>query len=470
MKRSRLYVSVLLLVPVLSFSQTGATCTSPIPIPMDGVLRNYTISASTGSNLVCTSSGTTPITYFSIVANSSAEDMLLKITGPNNQPVEVAFYDGIACTNGNLESASSICFYDGKGIWAPSESFVITANKTYIIRIKTATTGTIQISGQHYTPPNNSCLTATTIGTQLLFDNNAAHKPTTDVSTSGICAADIDNTAIYVYTVGVTGTSSVSIENMDFDNNYQSNMLNLGFQVGLFKGTCAGLTSIACYVGVATNAQISAGVLPAGTKVYVAIDGILGSNCDYGIRAINSVILAAELKYFTAWKQPEGNILKWTSLKEYDNTFFEIERSVDGLNYETIDRIAGQLRSNSEKDYQYIDLSPPSKSFYRLKMITTGGKASYSNIIKVDRTNANFKVRVGNIVNDQLSLRVNDVKEQRMSIKIIDPSGREVYQQNSKIKPGENLININANNLSNGFYYLILTGTDYREAFPFIKS
>jgi riboflavin synthase alpha subunit len=103
-------------------------------------------------------------------------------------------------------------------------------------------------------------------------------------------------------------------------------------------------------------------------------------------------------------------------------------------------------------------------------MITTGGKASYSNIIKVDRANTNFKVRFGNIVNDQLSLRVNDVKEQRMSIKIIDPSGKEVYQQNSKIKPGENLININANNLSNGFYYLILTGTDYREAFPFIKS
>ena len=120
---------------------------------------------------------------------------------------------------------------------------------------------------------------------------------------------------------------------------------------------------------MATNAQINVGVLPAGTKVYVAIDGILGSNCDYGIRAINSVILAAELKYFTAWKQPEGNILKWTSLKEFDNAFFEIERSVDGLNYETIGRIAGQVKSNSEKDYQYMDLSSPSKSFYRLKMI-----------------------------------------------------------------------------------------------------
>jgi len=470
MKRIGLYLSLILLVPVLSFSQTGATCTSPIPIPMDGVSRSYTISSATGSNLVCTSSGTTPITYFSIVANSSAEDMLLKITGPNNQPVEVAFYDGIACTNGNLELASSICYYDGKGIWAPAENFVITTNKTYILRIKTAVTGTIQISGQYYTPPNNSCLTATTISTELLFDNNATHKPGSGVTPTGLCAGALENTAFYVYTIDVTGTSSVSIENMSFDNNYGSNLISLGFEMGLFTGTCAGFTNVACYIGVAVNAQVSTPVLPAGTKVYVAIDGIMGSNCDYGIRAINSMVLAADLKYFTAWKMPEGNILRWVSLKEYDNAFFEVERSTDGINYNVINRLPGQVNSNAEKNYEYTDLSPLSKSFYRLKMITTSGKASYSNIIKVDRTNANFKVRFGNIVNDQLSLRVNDVKEQRMSIKIIDPSGREVYQQNSKINPGENLININSNKLSNGFYYLILTGTDYKEAFPFFKS
>src|SRR5260221_4419876 len=407
MKRSHLFICTLL-IPILSLSQGGASCADPIPIPMDGVCRNYTISSATGSNLVCTSSGTTPITYFSITANASAQDMLLKVTGSNNQPIEVAFYDGTSCTNGNLESVSSICFYDGNGDWAPAETFVITPNKTYILRIKTPTTGTIQICGQFYTPPNNSCLTATPIGPILVFDNNATHKPGTGVAPAGLCSGALENTAFYVFTVDVTGISTVSIENMNKDNNYQSNLSNLGYEVGLFTGNCAGLTSINCYIGI-SDAQLTTGVLPAGTKVYVAIDGILGSNCDYGIRAINSTsILPTTLKYFTAWKAPEGNILKWVSLNEYNNVSFEVECSVDGVNYKTIDRIASQVNSNFEKDYQYIDLSPPAKCFYRLKLTAASGKNTYSNIISVDRKfYINSKIRFNNTVTNQLALEIN---------------------------------------------------------------
>ena len=142
MKRSGIYICAILLVPFLSFSQPGSSCASPIPITMDSISRSYTISASTGSNVVCSSLGTSPITYFSLVANSSGQNMILRITGPNTGWVEVAFYDGTSCTNGYLETASSICFYDGTGLWAPSENFVITPNKTYILRIKTAATGT----------------------------------------------------------------------------------------------------------------------------------------------------------------------------------------------------------------------------------------------------------------------------------------------------------------------------------------
>ena len=117
-----LYISSL--IPYFSFSQ-GTTCANAITIPMDGVLRNYTISSSTGSNLVCTSSGTTSITYFIITSNSSAQSMLLDITGPGGQPVEVGFYNGVTCNNGAFEPASSICLYDGTGLWAPAETFSI---------------------------------------------------------------------------------------------------------------------------------------------------------------------------------------------------------------------------------------------------------------------------------------------------------------------------------------------------------
>ena len=471
MKRIGLYVSVILLVPVLSFSQTGASCASPFPITMDSISRSYTISASTGSNVVCSSLGTSPITYFSLVANSSAQNMILKITGPNTGWVEVAFYKSTSCTNSNLETASSICFYDGTGLWAPAENFVITPNQTYILRIKTAATGTLTIQGYYYTPPNNSCATAMPIGTILTFDNNAAHKPAVGISPAGVCAVSLTNTALYTYTVDYAGPTSISLENLVCDNHYQSDLLNLGFQVGIFKGSCAGLTNVACYIGVPGTFQFSGGTQAAGTQMYVAINGILSSNCEYGIRAINAVVLTAELKYFTAWKQPEGNILKWTSLKEFDNAFFEVERSADGTNYITIERVTGQINSNVEKTYQYLDPSPPAKCFYRLKMIANDGKKTYSNVIRVERqAKINSKITFNNIVTDQIILQTADLKEDKLLIRIVDLEGREVYHQNTTINSRNSLINVNTKNISKGLYYLILSGVDYKEAFPFIKS
>lgn len=471
MKRNCILICVILLVPFLSFSQPGSSCASPYSITMDSISRSYTISASTGSNVLCTSSGTSPVTYFSVVANSSAQNMILKITGPNTGRVEVAFYNGTSCTNGNFETESSICFYDGTGLWAPSQNFVITPNQTYILRIKTAVTGTLTIQGYYYTPPNNSCATAMPISTILSFDNNAAHKPAVGISPAGVCAGSLTNTALYTYTVDYTGPTSISLENLACDNNYQADLLNLGFQVGIFKGSCAGLTSVVCYLGVQETAQISAGTQLAGTQMYVAINGLVSSNCEYAIRAINAVVLAADLKYFTAFRSPNGNILKWVSLKEYDNAFFEVQRSTDGVNYSTITSIAGQGNSTTEKNYEYVDPSPPSKSFYRLKMITTDGKNSYSNILKVERgSKGNPKITLNNLVTDQLSLQINDLKQEKVSIRIIDQSGREVYRQNTQIRSGYNLINLKTEKISSGVYYLILSGVDYKEAFPFVKS
>ena len=471
MKQSSIFICVILLVPILSLSQAGSSCASPISIPMDGVCRNYTISSATGGNVVCTSSGTTPITFFSMVANSSAQNMLLKITGPNAQALEVAFYDGTSCTNGNLESPSSICLYDGQGDWTPAENFTITPNKTYILRIKTAITGNIQICGQYYTPPNNNCLGATAIGSELLVDNNAAHKPGSGVNPYDVCADVLENTAFYTYTVDITGSTSLSVERMNCDNNYESDLLKLGYQIGFFKGTCSGLIPVECYAGVDGSAQLSVGVLPTGTQVYVLIDGILGSNCDYSIRAINALVLAASLKYFTAWKTPEGNLLKWVSVKEIDNAFYEVERSLDGTNYTTIERISGEMNSYTEKNYQYLDPSPPPKCFYRLKMVSTDAKKTYSNVIRVERHDKiNSKITFNNFVGSQLILQVKNLKGDNLSIKIVDQSGREVYRQNIRLNSGYDLLNIPASNISRGLYYLIVTGTDYKEAFPFFKS
>lgn len=467
LKAILLYLS--LYTPFVSLAQ-GSSCATPIPIPLDGVCRNYTISASTGSNLICTVVGTSPITYFSVTTNSAAEDMMLNIIGPGGLPVEVAMYGGTSCTNGNLEPASSICFYDGRGIWAPAESYVLLPNKIYILRIKTGTTGTIQICGKSYTPPNDDCLGATQIGTLLTSDNNACHKPGPGVLPDQICAPSLQNTAFYYYIVDLTGESIISFENTSCDNNYESNGHANGYQFGVFTGTCSSLSYINCYVGTATNAQINTGVLTAGTKVYVAINGVLGSNCSYSVRGVNALVLSATLKYFTAWKVPEGNILKWVSLREFDNESFDVQRSVDGVNFITIGNVAGQINSNTEKNYQFSDFDAPVHCFYRLKEISTTGKHSYSNVIEVNRAGLpQIRIKMNNPVSRMLNMTINSSMNSTVEISLGNMNGQVLSRETISCKKGVNTYFRDLSSLSAGKYFITANMDGWKDTQSFIK-
>jgi hypothetical protein len=58
----------------------------------------------------------------------------------------------------------------------------------------------------------------------------------------------------------------------------------------------------------------------------------------------------------------------------------------------------------------------------------------------------------------------------KLSLKIIDNSGREVKSQNVRITPGENSVQLNTGSMNSGFYYLILTADNYKRTFSFVKS
>lgn len=465
-------VSILLYFLLLSVeisAQQGTSCTNPIPISLDDVCRDYTTSTSTGGNVVCTNTGSSPITYFSVTSNSAADNILLNITGPNSSAVEVAMYTNGSCTNPNLQSLSSMCLNDGNGLWAPAETFTVTANTTYILRIKTTSTGTIRICGKNYTPLNNDCFGAKEIGPLLVYDNNACHKPGTGITPGQLCASTLENTAFYTYTVESTGPTTLSIENATCDNGNGVN--SIGFQVGFFTGSCTSLYYIYCYAGFGSNIQVVTGDLLAGTKIYVAIDGIGGSNCEFGVRAINSQVLSASIKNFTGWKAPEGNILNWVSYFEFNNDRFEIERSENAVDFYKIGSVNGELNSDREKLYSFVDRNPSVKSFYRLKQVDINGKFKYFNIISINRTDLPFiDLKFKNPVSDKLFLNLQTNFKGKVGLKIISMSGVVVLSENLFCNKGDNQFQRNLSSLAQGKYLVMVEGENTKSSKIFIKA
>ena len=325
------------------------------------------------------------------------------------------------------------------------------------------------MSARNYPPPNGLCSGATWISPDATDDNNACVKASSEVTPVQLCAFSLENTAFYTYVVESNGVSSVQLNNISCDN--LNSAAETGFQIGFFVGSCGSLTKITCATGSGGSLSATTGWLPAGTQVFVAIDGTSGSNCSYTISAFNATVLPITLKYFTAWKRGDANRLTWMTTSEKNFSHFDIEKSADGVNFLRIGSTPGKGSSSSQTSYSFDDYEMKGVQYYRLKYVDANGQYMYSNVVRVTRDDVtNAKVIFSNHVTSSLALRIIDMEVDNLSIKIIDNSGREIRSQKVRINTGENSFNLNTSTIPKGLYYLMLSGENYKRTFSFVKS
>jgi hypothetical protein len=431
----------------------GITCATAISLTLDGVLRTYSTSSATGNYVVCSNyNSTSPVTWFSFNTNAQAQCPLFTITAMDGNQCEVAMYT--ACNGGNvLETNSSMCLDDGTGLWAPAHNFLLQANKTYYLRIKTSSSTTIQLAGQYYLPQNEKCNGATSVSTSALPDNNACHHGSTEVLPAQLSAFSLENTAFYQYYAANTGNTVINISSISCDNGTVNN--SNGFQIGFFTGSCGALIPLYSTSGSGSFVQATTPVLLAGTKVFVAIDGTSGSNCQYSISGINILgVLAEGFKNFSGWKTVSSNILKWTILHDMA-IYYEVERSFNGRDFSSIERINRINSFSDETNYCFEDKHPLPYAYYRIKQISNNGKAALSEVLLLKRENeSGFSLHIQNPINNSLQGWIEATSAAKINIAIIDMWGRVYLKDEINCNEGITQLYKNLSYLPAGKYIL----------------
>jgi hypothetical protein len=383
----------------------------------------------------------------------------MNITDPSGQPVEVAMYT--ACSGGSSSPvlSSSMCFDDGKGLWAPDQLYSLLANTTYMLRIKTTAATTLSICARHNTPLNDDCNGATPVTTVPVSDNNANHKGGPGVWASELCANTLENTAFYYYYVLNTGTTVININSIECDNGNGNN--SNGFQIGFFTGTCGSLVPISCDSGSVSFVQATTPVLAAGTKVTVAIDGYAGSNCSYALQGVNvSVLPTADVRKFTVLKSTTSNILTWDLSDEHPFKKVEIQRSGDNRSFSTIGYVtisANQLNSH----FSFPDEQPLNVGSYRLVFFDINGKKEVSHVIQVKRDKIkNLDVYFANMVTSALALKIATEENGRGDLFITGLNGQVYLKTQLLCMPGVNFFTKDVSTLPSGKYFLTLKQND----------
>jgi len=359
----------------------------------------------------------------------------------------------------------------GKGLWAQNLFDNLVPNATYYLRVRTQNSfgGNLQVCAKYYTPPNDICSGATSIGVVPVSDNNACHTSGPLVPAAQLCAITLENTAWYTYVVQNSGSSTITIDNISCNNGDGNN--NNGFQIGFFTGTCGSLIPISCNTGAGGTITATAVGLTAGSRIYVAIDGYSGSNCSYTVSASNVQILPVRLKEFTGWKMGAKNILKWVTVEESENDYFEIQRSVDRQNFIALGRIEGQEYSQTERHYLFEDISPEVRGLYRLKQVDLDGKATYSKLIEITRPEIpSLDLLSVRMEYDQLNLILKSSQKLKAQLNIIDMQGRLMKVDWINCDIGVNNLSKILQGLPMGQYYAVITYDREKKVKAFIKA
>ncbi len=179
-----------------------------------------------------------------------------------------------------------------------------------------------------------------------------------------------------------------------------------------------------------------------GIPVIIAYGNLLqGTNSQFQYVARYSPSAApVELKSFTGKAVNENNVLTWITETENQNVGFVIQRSIDGINYDSLTFIKSKAIngfSTTRIDYNYLDHSAYS-FYYRLVQIDRDGKTNISNIVYIDRDIENMKIFPNPVVLNNINITFYSNAEKTLELSIIDVTGNLIKRYFIEIERGEN--------------------------------
>jgi hypothetical protein len=201
--------------------------------------------------------------------------------------------------------------------------------------------------------------------------------------------------AAYVADDGNGTTSSAGIQKWSFDGTAWTKQGTIGTAYRGLTGTINPDHSVTLYATVSTGAGGNALVavtdvnaynaMPSTTAVNVIVPGVLR----VALRSVEfapgtAVVLPVVLSSFTARRTPEGVQLHWATASEANSARFEVERSLDGVNFAPLATTVAAGTSQQPHTYAHLDAAAPASClYYRLRQVDLNGTAHFSPVTTV---------------------------------------------------------------------------------------
>jgi len=173
-----------------------------------------------------------------------------------------------------------------------------------------------------------------------------------------------------------------------------------------------------------------------------------------------TVILPVSFLSFNGSLVSNNSLLQWKVSNETNTSYYNVQRSMDGINFITIGKVNAINNNAANETYQYVDtlssfINQSFTFYYRLQEIEINNNSKYSDIINISqKANTPLISIYPNPVKDNLNLMINNGNGNSL-INIFDLEGRKLMELQQTIEQGS-VVHINASQLKAGMYVLTI--------------
>jgi len=170
----------------------------------------------------------------------------------------------------------------------------------------------------------------------------------------------------------------------------------------------------------------------------------------------NNTTLPVHTIHVVATEENNAVLLYWKVTNPKNTTSYQVDRSTDGIHFETLGSvIGGEASSYSFKDNKII---PATTLYYRIKSVADDGSFKYSNIASLALQAGKRPLSIyPNPVKDNLSILLSDNFTDTYKLRVLTVEGKEVLGTNKVTGNGKTLNLPLKESLNGGVYWVELT-------------
>ena len=405
-----------------------------------------TLTGGSNSNMTFSGTGTT-----TTLPTVSIKNLIMNRTNAISLGGALTITGTLTLTNGKIQlSSSDLTMAVASSISGASASSYIVTNGTGRLKMSVGLSSVVfPIGAATYLPLTLVSNSGTIVYTVGVIDGITGNDGITQIVTHSVNE-----------TWDITAASSTSGADITLQWNGTNELTGFNRTTSyiLSRTAIPGGWSAAQSAGAATGSNpytraITSMSLNAGTKTYLGISD-------------NVSPLPVTLISFEAVLRNNEVISSWTTASEINNMGFNLERSVDGLSWQTLGFVEGHGTTNYLYNYHFTDQNLPLNTnvvYYRLKQIDFNAAFAYSSIrsihFDVNKPEGNMQLTAfPNPVTGNLNITGTNIAPGESKMVVSNMNGVLINQETIQ-NTGSNIFTqtLDANTWKSGNYVICIT-------------